>query len=170
MLIPLITTALVQAGIRLLNKLIERSMELSEATDSAKFTIMELWMRSALDPEVLQLAINEAQERFSRIADDFAGSHQRWLELFAELLEYAGPELESFTENIWLAYLFQSLNYAGQGKEIRSKIYIALGENYEIQNMNAKAAQHYYTALNLNPDSKEASAALKRLKPISQNN
>ncbi len=74
--------------------------------------------------------------------------------------------LENYTEAE--KHLFQSLKNAGQAKENRARIYTALGENYELRNMTDKAAQHYHTALNLNPDSEKAAEGLKRLKPISQ--
>ncbi len=102
--IPLIASALTQAGLRLLNSLIDRCQELGEVTDSAEYTVAEHWGRAVLEPALLRSAIDRAQDAFSGVAD----THRQWLEVLAWLLEHAGETQIAFCENLWRAYLFRS--------------------------------------------------------------
>lgn len=65
----------------------------------------------------------------------------------------------------WFAY---SLATAPNEPKIRALIYEAMGGNCEGQGEYGKARLHYMTALQLNPDSERARAALKRLELISK--
>ncbi|MBN1121764.1 MAG: HEAT repeat domain-containing protein [Anaerolineae bacterium] len=127
MVFPLITATLVEAGIRLLNMLIDRSLDYGEATDSAVYIILEHWLQDVVDPDALRMAIDRAQDEFSKYAE----AHEKWLELFAELLKYAGLERLSFAENLWRAYLFQSQEAADvlwdQYPEIQNIVTIETG-------------------------------------------
>lgn len=99
----LITSAMTQAGLDLFDKLIKRAQELSEATDSAVYVILEHWLQVARDKALIAAAFDNAQERF----ESFAEAHRDWLDVFEDLLEYAGDKRPVFAENLWLAYLFR---------------------------------------------------------------
>ncbi len=98
-----ITATLSQAGMRLLKTLIDRAQEYGEATDLPNYVIIEHLAQGALDLATLESALEAAQSEFRRCA----GVHERWLEAFAELLEYGGDQTARFAEILWCAYLFR---------------------------------------------------------------
>ncbi len=76
----------------------------------------------------------------------------------------AAIDKESDRADHWFAY---SLSVAPNEPEIRALIYEAMGFNCEQQGEYGKAKLHYTTALQLNPESGNAIAALKRLEVVS---
>jgi hypothetical protein len=112
MIIPLVTNTLTQAGTHLLNVLIDRLIEYGDATDMSLYVILEHYLREASDPDRMKSAFDAAQDRFSRFAGNYAGAHERWVETFAGLLKYAGPDGQTFAEALWRAHFFQSQSAA----------------------------------------------------------
>jgi HEAT repeat protein len=100
--IPITTTALSQALITLLQTLIERAQDRYDDTDSPVYIAIEHWARGALNPAQIQEALNLAQDQFAR----YAPANQRWLELFAELMQHGGDDISLLVANIWRADLF----------------------------------------------------------------
>src|SRR5688500_17562633 len=100
--IPITTTALSQSLIALLQTLIERAQECYDDTDSPVYIAIEHWARGALNPAQIQDALNAAQDQFAR----YAPANQRWLELFAELVQHGGEDINLLVANIWCADLF----------------------------------------------------------------
>ncbi len=125
--VPLITSALTQAGLRLLDNLVDRARECAEATDLSVYTVLEHWLLSVRDSDMLTAALRETQDSFS----SYAEAYQRWMEVFEQLLQHAGEEREPFLENIWRAYLFRSQNAAeilwDQYPEIQRRVAIETG-------------------------------------------
>lgn len=103
MAIPTITTALMKSLLGLLNALIERADACYEQTGSAVYHVLEHMTRGALDPVEIQDVLIASQEEFCQ----YAPSHQRWLQLFAELIQHGGADVETFADNLWRAYLFR---------------------------------------------------------------
>ena len=66
------------------------------------------------------------------------------------------------------ARLTASLDLGPNDRIARSMVYLALGENHELQGDLGRARQNYLTALNLHPQSVAVAEALKRLGPLSQ--
>lgn len=98
-----ITGILSQAGIRLLNTLIDRAQDYGERTDDPVYVILEHWALALLEPDDLRVIFDAAQEQFCTYAD----AHSRWLSAFAELLENGGDGVPAFAETLWLAYFFR---------------------------------------------------------------
>jgi len=103
MSVKLITSAMSQSGLHLYETLIERAEELGEITDPAKYLILISWFETAGEPELIRRSFEQAQNLF----ETFAEAHRDWLNVFADLLEYAGDKRLLFAENLWLAYLFR---------------------------------------------------------------
>lgn len=59
-----------------------------------------------------------------------------------------------------------SLTYAPTDKRTRSRIYLAMAENWEKQGKLGQAELNYITALNLFPDSSPATAGLERVERL----
>ncbi len=100
--ISLITTALSQAGTRLLESLFERARDYGDALDSTAYVIVEHWLQDSLENSDLPAAFDQAQDEFR----SYAATHERWLEHFADLLRYSGSAQRPFTEGLWQAFLF----------------------------------------------------------------
>ena len=102
--LPLVTSLVTQAGVRLLDAMIARTLECFDVTDDAKYFVLEGALKEVRNPDLIADAVAEAQREFA------AGepSAQRWLEALADLLEYAGDERERLLQNLWLAYIFSS--------------------------------------------------------------
>ena len=103
MSVPLITSVMTLAGLNLFKTLTERAEELGEIIDPARYLILVSWFEVAGDEGVIRRAFDRAQDRF----ETFADAHRDWLEVFGDLLEYAGDKRLVFAENLWLAYLFR---------------------------------------------------------------
>jgi hypothetical protein len=103
MAIASITSALTQAVTRLLTTLIQRAQDYGEDTDNDTIAvIVEHWVHSVLKPDEIRTVLNTAQDEFGQ----YAIVNQRWLDVFALLLQHGGPNIGSFTENLWRAHLF----------------------------------------------------------------
>lgn len=102
--IPVVTSALTQAGLWLFKSLIDRCREYGEATDNAVYHILEHDLQEASDAARLQAAVDYAQEVFAGAPDSTIS--QEWLQDFAALLEQANGAQETFAQNLWRAYLF----------------------------------------------------------------
>ncbi len=119
--IPVITSALIQAGIRLLSLIIDRAKEAHVQTKDAIFHIIELWARSLLDnPASLRTAFDSAQTEFAN-AD--------WLQMLGLLLEYGKQkDVATFADNLWLAYFFRLGSAAealwNQYPDLQRQVYI----------------------------------------------
>lgn len=103
MAIPTITTALMQSLIGLLNNLIVRTHACYDESDSPVYHILEHMVRGVLDPVEIQAILIASQEEFCQ----YAQANQRWLQLFAELMQHGGSSVETFADNLWRAYLFR---------------------------------------------------------------
>lgn len=100
---PSVTAALSQAGLQLLNKLIELAQERGDETDDTVFTVVEHWAREVLHVTNLPAIFNAAQEEFAATP----GANSRWLEAFGTLFEHGGDAIPAFAENLWRTYFFR---------------------------------------------------------------
>jgi|GEM_PF-800901 len=125
----LVTSTLSQAGMRILDALVDLAQEYDESTDRAVYTIIEMWAYEAMEPLYINAAFNAAQDAFQNCPS----SDGRRLELFASLLEYGGELLIEFAANLWLAYLFRMETAADllwtQYSEIQRNVIIETGRN-----------------------------------------
>jgi hypothetical protein len=92
-----------RSGLHLYETLIERADELGEISDPARYLILISWFQTAGEEDVVSQAFERAQDRF----ETFAEAHRDWLDVFADLLEFAGDKRLIFAQNLWLAYLFR---------------------------------------------------------------
>lgn len=107
MAVPLITSSLTQAGLRLLETLSALCREYAEATDSAVYHRLERDLQAAANPDRLQAAFDAAQAAFGG-----AALNREWLDVFAHLLDTAADPQHTFAQNLWRAFLFGSQNAA----------------------------------------------------------
>ncbi|MBN1310858.1 MAG: HEAT repeat domain-containing protein [Anaerolineae bacterium] len=98
-----ITRALSQAGLQLLNRLIEFAQERGDETDDAVFTAIEHWAREVLHAADLTAIFNAAQDEFTAAP----GANSRWLDTFAVLFEHGSDGIAAFAENLWRTYFFR---------------------------------------------------------------
>ncbi len=78
---------------------------------------------------------------------------------------YLGLALSKKQEHALAQSSFNSsLTHAPTDKRTRSRIYLAMAENWEKQGKLGQAELNYITALNLYPDSSPATAGLERLR------
>ena len=78
---------------------------------------------------------------------------------------YLGLALSKKQEHALAQNSFNSsLTHAPTDKRTRSRIYLAMAENWEKQGKLGQAELNYITALNLYPDSSPATAGLERLR------
>jgi HEAT repeat protein len=92
----------------LLNQLLTRSLDLGEETDLPLYTILESYLSEAIEPELIQAAIEDAQVRFNQHGGAYAQAHELFLEAFSRLLQHAGSLCDEFAEHLWRAYIFQA--------------------------------------------------------------
>lgn len=103
MAIASITSALAQALTRLLTTLRQRAQDYGEETDNDTIAvIIEHWVHSVLKPDELQAVLISAQDEFGQ----YAIANQRWLDVFAQVIQSSGTDANALCENLWRAHLF----------------------------------------------------------------
>ena len=87
-----------------------------------------------------------------------------WQAYYYSGLTLSNPEDHSLAHSSFQS----SLTYAPDDKRTRSRIYLAMAENWEKQGNLGQAELNYITALNLCPHSSPATAGLERVERLRQ--
>ena len=102
-----ISSALTEAGIRLLNTLIDRAQEFDEQTDDPIFTAIDHWAREVQNEADLNAMFQVAQDQFAERVLAYSRTDTQWMNALAVLLEHGGDTTRAFSLNLWRAYFFR---------------------------------------------------------------
>ncbi len=102
-----ISSALTEAGIRLLNTLIDRAQDIGEQTDDPIYIAIEHWAREVQNAADLNVLFHAAQDEFAEHVLTYSSSDTQWMDVFAALLENGGEAARPFASNLWRAYFFR---------------------------------------------------------------
>ncbi|MCC6905170.1 MAG: hypothetical protein IT326_04945, partial [Anaerolineae bacterium] len=110
-----VASFLTQAGVDLLNSLLDQCQKLWEATDDPTYTAIEHYVLDVLDDAAIHASLDAACREIVGHSSSYERSYAHMLTAFATLLEQGGQAVDSFGQALWRAGIF---NLADAAEEL----------------------------------------------------